>query len=119
MQIKIRRIKCKECGVTSALFLPTIVPYSSISFFDHVKCIEAYESNSTYNEIIEENPELEYAVIHSLIKQYKKYWKERLLSENILLTSNIINIVCSCINIFEKQFMQIRRTKNFLHIVPT
>lgn len=115
VKLSIVRVKCTECGHTHALLLSSIVPYSQISLTDHVLIIQCYESGNCKNELFESNIFLDENNTKSLHRRYLKFWKQRILSESILLAP-LEQLICKCFDAFRRQFMQIRCTFNALFI---
>ena len=48
------RVYCKICGHTHALLLSSMVPYSQIPLALHVRLIQAYEHETGFRNILEE-----------------------------------------------------------------
>lgn len=112
--LKILRVKCKSCGKTHAIFPKSIVPYSRISLFDHVSIILTHISGKSFEPIMMENENIEEGNIRYVIKQYLRYWKERITSFGLSITNDIGLLATRCISIFKRQFMQIKCTPNVL-----
>ena len=74
-----------------------MVPYSQIPLALHVRLIQAYEHETGFRNILEE--------------QY-------LVDENNL-KSIIPSLISGCFSLFSRQFMQIKSTSNKLFILPT
>ena len=108
VSLRILRVKCLSCGSTHAILLYFIVPYSQYALEVHLKAIQSkfidhFLEWIGWNENI---AEYSYYYIH---KQYRKRWKQRLISENISLCPNLFK---DCFKHFSMQFMQIKCTKN-------
>ena len=116
--LRVKRVKCKICGDTHALLPTVIVPYSQILLDDQVRIIECYEAGSGYGEILDDNLCIDENNIQSVVRQYCKHWRQRLLSHNIQ-TSPVTQLITHCFDVFNRQFMQIRTTKNTLYLRPT
>lgn len=118
VKLSIVRVKCTECGRTHALLLSSIVPYSQISLADHVLIIQCYEAGNCKNKLLESNIFLDENNTKALHRRYLRFWKQRLLSESILLNP-LEQLFCRCFDVFRRQFMQIRCTFNTLFMKPT
>ena len=102
---RICRVKCQCCGHTHAILLSSMVPYSQISLAEQVNII--------HNSVMNDNPSIDENCYRYIIKQYLNYWKQKLLSERIFLSS-IHTLTASCFSLFLRQFMQIKKTPNIL-----
>ncbi len=111
--LSILRVKCSFCNKTHALFPVDIVPYSSISVTDHVSIINNYEHHLSQEQLMVNKPTIDESNISYIIRMYKLYWKQRLLSCSISLDASIFSICSLCICHFNLQFMQIKRCRNF------
>lgn len=109
--LRILRIKCKCCGKTHALFPEYIVPYSQILLNDHISIIKAYNDNSSFESIMMTNESIDESNINYIIKQYLRYWKERIAAFKISLDFNMSK---QCLKSFKRQFMQIKCVQNIL-----
>lgn len=119
IQLHICRVKCRHCGTTHALLLSSFVPYSQISLPDQISIISCFEDSADYSDIMDETPSIDENNIYYLIRQYQLYWKQKLLSENISLTSSPRIIIKRCFAAFCRLFMQIKPTPNILFLTPT
>lgn len=109
-KILILRIKCKHCGKTHAVLLSSMIPYTQLSLEDTVLIIgeaeqkDENERKQLQNELYErewigpEDPV-------NVMKRYRTFWKQRLISEAISLNDD--NLSEKCIQAFRRQFMQI------------
>lgn len=107
--LTILRVKCTCCGKTHAIFPEIIVPYSQILLTDHISIINAYNNDSSFEPIMMSNEFIDESNISYIIKQYLRYWKERLISFKIPLDFNISK---QCLKLFKQQFMQIKCIPN-------
>lgn len=110
-EIRVLRVKCKSCGKTHALLPEWIVPYSQILLDDHVNIIKAHIKGNALTSLMEAKPVIDESNIQYLIKQFKMYWKERLIAYRVLLNKDLTK---RCFQAFNRQFMQIKRTVNIL-----
>ena len=109
--LSLLRVKCKSCHRTHAILPSTIVPYSQISFGDHIKIIQAFNRQESFEPIMLANLLIDESNIRSIIRQYRIHWKERLASFGGILDSSLIQ---SCFRHFSRSFMQIKCTANCL-----
>lgn len=118
LRFRICRVKCQCCGRTHALLLSSMVPYSQISLPDQVTIIDAYESRKPTTTSLRHLDSVDESNIRYIIRQYKAYWKERLLSEQMPLhpLAGAIKKSFSC---FIRQLMQIHCTTNILFSYTT
>lgn len=114
----IRRVLCQNCGRSHALIPSDLVPYSQIPLEDQVSLSEAFEEGSGPEAVLDANPENDDRTPHRLIRVYLACWRERLLSERIILRP-LIRLTRQCLSLFGKQFMQIKNTPNIFYPPPT
>ena len=118
---KIQRVKCRHCGKTHALLPTCIVPYSQIVLADHIKILRFHIKRASANTISKSNSYKKSIIgvtnIQYIIKQFKKYWKKRLLALALKLPANIDQFVKSCFDKYKRQFMQIKRTPNVFYFL--
>ena len=117
-QLRICRVRCSECGKTHALLPSSLVPYDRISLSDQHTVVCAYEDGTDRNAVCEQNPSIDENNVKSIISRYKRFWRQRLLSESIRLTE-IPSLVRSCFSFYSMQFMQIRGTPAKLFSLTT
>ena len=111
--LTILRVKCKCCNKTHALFPECIVPYSQILLADHISIINAYNNDSSFEPIMIANEFIDESNISYIIKQYKRYWQQRLISFKISLD---LSVAKQCLIYFQQQFMQIKSISNILFL---
>lgn len=75
VRLHICRVKCSICGMTHALLLSSIVPYSQISLPDQIRILSCYELLVNFSSIMEETPYIDENNIHSIIHSYRIQWK--------------------------------------------
>ena len=88
-KLKILRDICKRCNKTHAILPDWIVPYSRTLLKDFVSIILAYQQRISFEPIIAENLLIDESNIRYIIKQFKKYWKERLAVFKIHLHNHL------------------------------
>ena len=108
LKFRICRVICSCCGHTHALLLSSMVPYSRISLADHVSMISGFENNADCSEVMNHNPFIDESNLRFVIRQFKKHWKQRLLSAGITLSDNLVH---ACFKHYLRQFMQIKSTE--------
>ena len=64
------------------------------------------------------NPEIDESNIASVLRQFRRFWKERILSQGISLDGHN-HLIRQSFAFFTRQFMQIKCTPNILFIMPT
>lgn len=113
VELKILRLYCKSCHATHALLPSSIVPYSQVSLEDHLLIIECFLENKKYDYIMLRNFLIDENNIRYIIKNFNKYWRERLRSYKINLNFMLVD---NCFVHFKRQFMQIKCTSNILFL---
>lgn len=119
IRLRICRVKCSLCGTTHALLLAEMVPYSQIPLISQIYIArESMAASPDYSSVMAANPEIDESNIASVLKQFRCFWQERLLSHDISLT-NCNNLIRQSFAFFRRQFMQIKCTPNILFSTPT
>lgn len=98
----IQRVLCQSCSRSHALIPSGLVPYSQIPLEDQVSLIEAFEKGGSPGAVLDENPEIDDRTPFRLIRMYLIYWRERLLSERIILRP-LARLTRQCLSLFGKQ----------------
>ncbi|MDR3063662.1 MAG: DUF6431 domain-containing protein [Methanobrevibacter sp.] len=114
LTISILRVKCSHCGKTHAVFPLLIVPYSQISITDHISIISNNLNKTSQKNIMYDNPLIDENSIKYILHNYYKYWSQRLKTYSISIKSNICSLIKLCFKHYNRQFMQIKCTKNIL-----
>jgi hypothetical protein len=109
---RICRVKCKQCGCTHSLLLSSMVPYSQISFKEHLQIITAYEKGTPSSITLSQAMSFDESNFRYIIRMYLKHWKQRLISERISINGECL--INSCFQHFKRQFMQIKSMPNIL-----
>jgi Domain of unknown function (DUF6431) len=112
------RVKCSICGRTHALLPSFLVPYSQISLPDQTEIILAAESGESPHAVMERSPSIDENNVSSILLRYRRFWRQRLLSESIPLMPSPL-LVRRCFEAFHRQFLQIRSTPNLLFLKTT
>lgn len=115
---RICRVICNVCGHTHAILLSSMVPYSQISTSNHIAIISNFESATSQANIMNSNPFIDESNYRYILRCYLAYWREKLFSERILLSS-FPKLITSCFSFFSRQFMQIKCTPNILFLNTT
>ncbi len=118
LPFRICRVICDTCGKTHALLLSSMVPYSQLSLSDHVSIIVAYEHDAPIASLLKNNSCIDESTIRYVIHNYRKYWKQRLLSYAISIR-DISCLIKQCFHNYFRQFMQIKRATNYLFLDTT
>lgn len=116
--LRIIRVKCTHCGRTHAILPSSIVPYSRISLRDQADIIECHLDNGDMGELLSMDPSIDENNVKYVLRQFRKHWRERLLSESLSLCS-LPGLVEGCFRAFLRQFMQVHTTVNILFLTPT
>ena len=106
VELIVLRVKCCSCGKTHAILPDSIVPYSWIPLESTIEIINA-DSTVEINEILDTNSFIDLSDIRRVRRNFRNFWKERLKSSGLLIDSDISR---NCIDLFLRQFMQIRCT---------
>lgn len=112
------RVKCSICGTTHALLPSFLVPYSQVSLPDQAEIISAAESGKSPHPLMERSPSIDENNVSSILRRYRRFWRQRLLSESIPLLPFPL-LVQRCFQAFQRQFLQIRSTPNLLFLKTT
>lgn len=112
---EICRVRCSICGKTHAILLSCMVPYSQISFSDQLSIIAAYESDNPESDGLKSCNDVDENNLKYIIRQYLKYWRQKLLSLRISI-SDANELIKNCFQHFGRQFMQIKKTYNNLFV---
>ena len=119
IRLRICRVKCSLCGTTHALLLAEMVPYSQIPLISQIYIArESMTASPDYSSVMAANPEIDESNIASVLRQFNRFWKERLLSQGISLADHN-DLVHQAFAFFRRQFMQIKCTPNILFFIPT
>lgn len=110
---RICRVRCECCEHTHALLLSSMVPHSQISLSEQVNIISNYENSLSQNDVMNHNPYIDESSYRYIIRQYLRYWKQKLLSERLPLC-HLSELIASCFSHFSSQFMQIKNLPNIL-----
>jgi len=117
--IRILRVECSYCLATHALLPKWIVPHSHHLVVDQVEIIRAFESGITLHQITPSNTAINIWNVIYIIKQYQYHWKQRLLAIKVSVFDEIEQLIPSCFASYNRQFMQIKRTRNLLFLQTT
>ena len=112
------RVVCEACGKTHALLLSSMVPYSQLSLQDHIQVIEAYEADLPTASLLKDNESIDESTLRHVIRNYRSHWKQRLISHSISISS-LSALIKQCFLAYSRQFMQIKRTINYLFLNTT
>ena len=116
--LRILRVICKRCHKTHAVFPEWIVPYSQILLKDHLKIIQTHLNQDSFEPIMMSNLYIDESNIRYIIRQYLRYWKERITAFALVLGDTISDDTISfhCLKTLKRQFMQIKCIQNILSV---
>lgn len=118
LRLRICRIRCSQCGKTHALLLSSIVPYSQIRTCDQQLICIALEQHLSTSSVCDSNPEIDENNVKSVLRNYRRHWREMLKSFRISLLQ-LITLIRSCFANYSAQFMQIHKAYNKLFSYTT
>lgn len=121
LRLSVIRVKCSNCGHTHAILLSSIVPYSQIPVETQRRIALRADGGRSFaghgfDGILDAT--LDEGGIRSVIRSYRKHWRQRLLAAGIRL-ADLPLALRQCFAVYGRQFMQIKRTVNTLFVVPT
>ena len=111
--VSIQRVRCTECGITHAILVSVIVPYSQILIHEQQEIIDDVISGNHADHVMEHNPIIDSGHIRYIVSQFKKHWEQRLLSLNLRIMDELTK---PCFLNYSRQFMQIHRIPNILFL---
>lgn len=109
--LSIQRVFCTQCWVSHALIPSILVPYSQVILHDQQQILDCSEKGQDFGHVMESNLLIDENNIKYIIRQFKKHWKQRLLSAALEILDDLTS---PCLCIYSRQFMQIHRTRNKL-----
>lgn len=109
--LSVQRVLCKHCGVSHALIPSLLVPYSQATLHDQQQILDCLDKGRGFGEVMESNILIDENNIKYIIRQFKKHWKQRLLSAALDILDDL---TAPCLYIYSRQFMQIHRIRNKL-----
>lgn len=118
IRLRICRVRCSECGKSHALLLSSIVPYSQIRILDQQHICISYDQQLSPVSVCDSNPEIDENNVKSVLRNYRRRWREMLRSLHISL-SPLFLLIPSCFANYSMQFMQIHRTPNRIFLSTT
>ena len=118
VRLRICRVKCSQCGATHAILLSSMVPYSRISLSDQQRICNDYEEGRRASSVCEINPSIDENNVKSVLRNYRRCWREKLRSLRIQLFP-LESLIRSCFSDYSSQFMQIHRQANKLFFYTT
>lgn len=118
LRLCICRVRCSVCGRTHSLIPSYLVPYSQISLPDQAEIISSVEFGTSATAVMARTPSIDENNVSCILRRYRRYWRQRLLSESIPITPLPL-LVCRCFDAFQRQFLQIKCTPNLLFLKTT
>lgn len=116
--VKICRVRCSFCNSTHALLPSSIVPYSQLPLCDHAAAAAAYLDSTPTSDILRKDNQLDYSSLRYSVRQFRRHWKQRILSFSLPL-HDLNELISGCFINFFRQFMQNKSTVNILFINTT
>ena len=113
LRLRICRVRCSQCQRTHAILPASIVPYSQIALHDHQKICLYLEEHKNVWTVCDENPSIDENNVKSVIRSYRRHWREKLRSFRIPL-STTKELIRLCFLNYSEQFMQVHRGDNLL-----
>mgnify|MGYP006916109811 CR=1 FL=1 len=114
IKLRIVRVKCENCGKTHALLPSYIVPYTRILLEEQLEIVRQSEGERNYAAVMNANALIDESDVRSVIRRYRRSWKERLISFGLSIREEAEALVKGCFQYFRRQFLQIRGTPNGL-----
>lgn len=119
IRIRICRVRCSVCDRTHALMPAFIVPYSQTALPDQVEIIRHLRAGKhDLSDLMQRCPSIDENNIKTVIRNYLRHWKQRLLSFSIPLVP-VSDLITGCFRHHKYQFMQIKKTVNVLFVQTT
>ena len=109
--LSIQRVFCTECGVTHALIPSILVPYSQVPLSDQQQILDRAEKGKDMEPVMQNNLLIDENNVKYIIRQFKRHWKQRLLSAALAVMDDL---TAPCLSLYSRQFMQVHRTRNKL-----
>lgn len=116
--LRVARVFCTACGHSHAILLSSLVPYSQIPLHIQASVADCYEKKSGYRRILDSQSSIDENTISSIIRSYRKHWRQRLRS-HCLSFAFPHDLIRGCFISFSRSFMQIKTTRNKLFLSPT
>lgn len=117
-RLRVNRVKCIACGRTHALLPSSIIPYSQIVLKEQLNIINFFENKPGYGQFFQSDFFLDENAVRAVILRYRRNWKQGILAYQIAMYLSEL-LIKQCFNIFQRQFMQIRKIPNILFLIPT
>ena len=95
-----------------------MVPYSQVSLSDQQRICIDYEEGRNVSLVCESNPSVDENNVKSILRNYRRRWREKLRSLKIRLFP-LDDLILSCFSDYSSQFMQIHRQVNKLFSYTT
>ena len=118
LRLRVCQVRCSECGTTHALLLSSMVPYSQIPLSDQQRICKDYEEGQRVSMVCESNPSIDENNVKSILRNYRRCWREKLRSLKIRFFP-LDDLIFSCFSDYSSQFMQIHHQANKLFSYTT
>lgn len=119
VQLRIQRVRCKECGATHAVVLTYIVPYQWERLEEQIEILQHWLRGEDNKEVMERNNLIDENTVEAVIRRYRQHWQARLESAKLSVEMELEELVSGCFAQYGRQFLQIRRVPNQLFSSPT
>lgn len=118
IRLCICRVKCSICGRTHALLPSSLVPYSQTPLTDQLEIISAAQRGEPPLALMQRSPSIDENLVSSILRRYRRFWHQRLLSESIPFMP-VSLLIRRCFEAFHRQFLQIRNLPNLFFLKNT
>jgi hypothetical protein len=95
-----------------------MVPYSQIPLDTMAEVITCLSEKKNLSMLFASHPNLNESNIRYIYSMYLNHWRLRLLAQGIILADRMA-LVMKCFEIFARQFMQIKKTRNIIFFNTT
>lgn len=116
IELRIQRVRCKECGATHAVVPTYIVPYQWEMLKEQVEILRHWLTDRNYEEVMEKNYLINESTVRTVIRRFRRHWEARLASAGLSVEMEPEELVRGCFAHYGRQFLQIRRVPNQLFL---
>ena len=104
-----RKLRQNSCVAAVA-----IVPYTRIRLEEQLEIMRQSKGERAYKAVMNANALIDESDVRSVIRRYRRYWKERLISFGLSIREEAEALVKGRFQYFRRQFLQIRGSPNGL-----
>lgn len=83
---------------------------------EQLEIVRQSEGERNYGAVMNANALIDESDVRSVIRRYRRGWKERLISFGLSIWQEAEALLRDCFRHFRRQFLQIRRTPNGLFL---